>query len=89
MRKYGMYVFLFFIGGKKKQGGSRAGPAQPARAAGRPSARPQASSAARPAKRPANNRRGQGQKKNQGSRLVFTFMIKNLEISKPLQSINL
>ena len=61
----------FFIGGKKKQGGSRAGPAQPARAAAaRPSARPQASSAARPAKRPANNRRGQGQKKNQGSRLV-------------------
>merc|ERR1712051_76253 len=55
-------------GGKKKQGGSRA-PAQPARAAAaRPSGRPQASSAARPAKRPANNRRGQGQKKNQGSR---------------------
>merc|ERR1719189_1914194 len=56
-------------GGKKKQGGSRAGPAQPARtAAARPSGSPQASSAARPAKRPANNRRGQGQKKNQGSR---------------------
>jgi len=51
---------------RKKNGGSRAGPVQPARPAARPNSRP----AARPAAaRPANNRRGQGQKKkSQGSR---------------------